>query len=222
MLQRLFGWLSRLISRPSSRPTSDDTSDTPSSPPDWSPGLSDSESWIPTWITPQEFLTATGLRTVEYYEHFKNACLAYYIDTPVRISAFLAQTGHESRGFTRFREIWGPTPAQLRYEGRADLGNVQPGDGSRFRGRGAIQITGRANYELLEDELGYPVTRQPELLEQMPLAILSAAWWWHRHGCNELADSRNFEALTRRINGGLNGLEDRKLRWERAKKAIGG
>jgi len=75
-----------------------------------------------------------------------SACLEFGIVGPARVAAFLAQVGHESGGFVHTREIWGPTPAQQRYEGRADLGNTRPGDGSRFRGRSLIQVAGRANY----------------------------------------------------------------------------
>lgn len=136
-----------------------------------------------------------------------------------REAMFLAQTAHESGGWYYLREIWGPTPAQLRYEGRRDLGNTQPGDGRRFCGRGFIQITGRSNYAAASKALGVDLVAQPELLESVELAARSAAWFWKSSGCNELADPGDraaFERVTKRINGGLNGLTDRLLRWEKA------
>src|SRR5262249_46462948 len=118
----------------------------------------------------------------------------------------------------------GPTPAQLAYEPpsrkAAALGNVQPGDGRRFLGRGLIQITGRANYRECGNALGADLEREPERLEHELLAARSAAWWWERHGCNALADSGDFALLTRRINGGVNGLEDRMRRWAIAKNVM--
>jgi len=118
------------------------------------------------------------------------------------------------------RELWGPTAAQVRYEGRADLGNVFPGDGFRFRGRGLIQITGRYNYEMVREALGVDVILYPERLEEKPLAARASAWWWQANGCNELVDAGDFVALTRRINGGTNGLSDRQARFARAQIAL--
>lgn len=175
------------------------------------------------WISLAVFQAAAGLSgemARAWYEHVRAACLEFSVVGPVRIAAFLAQVGHESGGFVYTREIWGPTAAQQRYEGRTDLGNTQRGDGFRFRGRGLIQITGRDNYQRAAAGLGVDVVADPQLLEERALAARSAAWWWATHGCNQLADGGDFVALTRRINGGTNGLADRKARWERAKKAI--
>lgn len=133
------------------------------------------------------------------------------------VAAFLAQTAHESGGFLYLREIWGPTPVQARYEGRADLGNTQPGDGSRFRGRGLIQITGRANYTDCAHALNLPLLEQPELLEHPEDACRSAGWFWMTRGCDRIED---YEKLTRRINGGTNGLADRYAYLGRAKAAL--
>lgn len=175
------------------------------------------------WIGLDKFAAATGLtaeRAQQWYPDVRAACLEFGIDTPQRVAAFLAQVGHESGGFRYTREIWGPTEAQKRYEGRADLGNVKPGDGSKYRGRGLIQITGRYNYEQVSKWLRVDLVNKPELLEAHSLAARSAAWWWAANGCNELADAGDFNALTRRINGGLNGIEDRRRRWEQAKGAL--
>lgn len=175
------------------------------------------------WIGLDKFQAATGLnqdQAMAWYPHVRSACLEYDITGPVRVAAFLAQVGHESGGFKYTREIWGPTPAQQRYEGRADLGNTQPGDGSKYRGRGLIQITGRNNYAKASGALGIDLVSVPDQLELKPLAARSAAWWWSAHGCNELADYGDFERLTRRINGGLNGYADRVTRWGKAKAAL--
>lgn len=147
------------------------------------------------------------------------------ISTPQRQAAFLAQLGHESGGFRYVREIWGPTPAQKRYEGRPDLGNTQPGDGYRYLGRGLIQMTGRANYIRLTGRLsplGAPdFVAEPEALEQPHWAAFSAADYWKDRRLNDLADAGKFKTLTRRINGGLNGYADRLSRFERAARAVG-
>ncbi|GLK88330.1 glycoside hydrolase family 19 protein [Pseudomonas turukhanskensis] len=148
------------------------------------------------------------------------AMVRYRIDSPVRAAAFLAQVGHESGQLRYLREIWGPTPAQARYEGRQDLGNTQPGDGKRFMGRGLIQVTGRANYQKAGAALGLPLEDQPELLEQPVHAAMSAAWFWQTHGLNELADAGQFQTITRRINGGLNGQAERVALWETAKRVL--
>lgn len=177
------------------------------------------------WIGLERFRKATGLsasRAQDWYPYVRAACIEFEITAPVRLAAFLAQVGHESGGFVYTREIWGPTEAQKRYEGRKDLGNTQPGDGSRFRGRGLIQITGRANYEAVARAMGIDCVSRPELLERPEFAARASAWWWAAHGCNELADAGDFVALTRRTNGGTNGLADRLERWERAKLALGG
>ncbi|MCG8990895.1 glycoside hydrolase family 19 protein [Laribacter hongkongensis] len=146
----------------------------------------------------------------------------YGITSPTRQRAFLAQIGHESGQLRYTREIWGPTPAQLRYEGRSDIGNIDPGDGRRFLGRGLIQITGRSNYRTCSQAL-YDDDRlltSPALLEQPEAACLSAAWFWYERGLNALADRGDFATITRRINGGLNGQVDRLALFQRAQWVI--
>ncbi|WP_333679899.1 glycoside hydrolase family 19 protein [Dyella sp.] len=172
----------------------------------------------------ETFRLVTGVpaaRAAEWAPHVSAAMDEFQIDTFPRVAAFLAQTGHESGGFVYTKEIWGPTAAQSRYEGRADLGNTVKGDGYLFRGRGLIQITGRLNYMQAAKGLGLDLLHHPELLEQPVNAARSAAWWWKTHGCNEMADRNDFVALTRRINGGTNGLADRHERWAQAKSALG-
>ena len=118
------------------------------------------------------------------------------------------------------REIWGPTAVQARYEGRVDLGNTQSGDGPKYRGRGLIQITGRSNYKTCGEALGLDLINQAELLEKPQHACMSAAWFWATRGHNTLADEGKFETITRRINGGLNGLADRQMLYARALKVL--
>jgi putative chitinase len=137
-----------------------------------------------------------------------------------RVAAFVAQIGHESGQLRYVREIWGPTPAQAKYEGRADLGNTVATDGFKYRGRGLIQITGRANYAACGDALGVDLVSQPELIEQPQYAAMSAAWFWKQKGLNDLADKDQFNTITRRINGGLNGLQDRLEIWARARAVL--
>ena len=155
------------------------------------------------------------------------ACARYAIDTPIRMAMFLSQIGHESGSLQFVRELWGPTDAQSRYEGRADIGNALPGDGFRFRGRGLIQTTGRANYRFVRDRLrkgGHrcpDFEQEPERLEEPHWAALSAADYWGTRRINEAADAGNFELVTRLVNGGLNGLDDRLNRWARAKRVLG-
>lgn len=174
-------------------------------------------------ITPQQLLLILpGARSAAggFVDGLNLAMTRYRIDSPVRAAAFLAQIGHESGQLRYVREIWGPTPAQARYEGRQDLGNVQPGDGKRYMGRGLIQVTGRANYQKAAAALGLPLVEQPELLEQPEQAAMSAAWFWQSHGLNELADAGQFQTITRRINGGLNGQAERVALWETAKRVL--
>ncbi|MBG7399707.1 glycoside hydrolase family 19 protein [Pseudomonas aeruginosa] len=106
------------------------------------------------------------------------------------------------------------------YASRNGNGDEASGDGWRYRGRGLLQITGRANYRTAGAGLGQPLEQEPELLEQPEFAALSAAWWWSTHGLNELADRGEFAAITCRINGGLNGQAERLALWERAKRVL--
>ena len=144
----------------------------------------------------------------------------YQIVGTQRVAAFIAQIGHESGQLKYMREIWGPTAAQARYEGRTDLGNTHPGDGSKYRGRGLIQITGRANYKACGEALGLDLIRQPELLEKPQYACMSAAWFWASRGLNTLADAGQFDKITQRINGGQNGAADRQALYARALKVL--
>ena len=150
-----------------------------------------------------------------------NTAMSHYqIVGTKRVAAFIAQIGHESGQLKYVREIWGPTKAQAKYEGRSDLGNTVVGDGSKYRGRGLIQITGRANYAACGEALGLDLTAQPELLEKPQHACMSAAWFWATSGLNTLADAGKFEAITQRVNGGQNGAADRQALHARALKVL--
>lgn len=162
------------------------------------------------------------VRAMTWVDPINATLQRFEINTAARIGAFIAQVAHESGRFQFTHEIWNPAqaPWQARYEGRADLGNTQTGDGSRFRGRGLIQITGRFNYRACGEALGFDFEANPAALERRDYAALSAGWFWKTHGCNELADAGAFTKITRRINGGLNGLADRMALWDSAKEAI--
>lgn len=141
-----------------------------------------------------------------FVEPLNDAMAEFGIDAnPARETHFLAQIAHESGGFRYVREL----ASGEAYEGRDDLGNTEPGDGVRFKGRGLIQITGRANYADCGAALGLDLLAAPELLEEPVNAARSAGWYWESRGLNELADRGDARAITRRINGGLNGLQDR-------------
>ena len=148
------------------------------------------------------------------------AMVRYQIIGPKRVAAFIAQIGHESGQPKYVKEIWGPTSAQARYEGRKDLGNIVAGDGPKYRGRGLIQITGRANYIMCGEALALDLINHPELLEKPQHACMSAAWFWVTRGLNTLADAGQFDRITRRINGGQNGAADRQALYARALKVL--
>ena len=159
---------------------------------------------------------ATGANIDRFWQPLNDTMDEFSINSAVRQAAFLAQIGHESGSFRYVREL----ASGDAYEGRADLGNVEPGDGRKFRGRGLIQITGRVNYVACGLALGLDLVANPALLEEPENACRSAGWVWATRNCNELADSGNFQKLTRRINGGLTGLADREAIWKRAKEQL--
>jgi putative chitinase len=138
----------------------------------------------------------------------------YGITTRVRAAAAVAQMAHES---DRFRTSTEYADGKA-YEGRPDLGNVHPGDGPRYRGRGRIMVTGRTNYTSVSKAFGQDFVAHPSRLARSPMSELASCWWWDTHDCNEIADSHDFVALTRRINGGTNGLDDRVALHRRARR----
>jgi predicted chitinase len=161
----------------------------------------------------------------QLYLPFINKIMEIYeIDTPLRASAFLAQIAHESAELRFMEELWGPTEQQKKYEPPSDLakslGNTQPGDGFRYRGRGPIQITGRANYKKYGDLLKVDLVGNPDLAATPQYAFSTAGLFWKSNGLNELADVQDFTTITKRINGGLTGLPERQKYYEIAKDAL--
>lgn len=167
---------------------------------------------------------STEKNRLKYLPYLNQFMPLFEINTQARAAAFLAQIGHESGQLFYNEEI----ASGKAYEGRLDLGNTEKGDGMKFKGRGLIQITGRANYQKLTNEmrglpLGVDFVDQPDLLKEPEYAVKSACWWWHNCRLNELADSdseANFKRITRIINGGYNGYTDRYKIWQRAKQIL--
>jgi len=146
-----------------------------------------------------------------WFPYLQSALSIASINSNQRLACFLAQIGHESARLKFVRELWNPSTClwQQKYEGSKSLGNSQPGDGFKFRGRGLIQITGRSNYAKMSDLMGLPLLQAPELLEKPKYAANSAAYFWQWKNLNSFCDLNDFEGLTRKINGGTNGLDDR-------------
>ena len=152
-------------------------------------------------------------RAALFLDPINQTMVEFQIDeTAQRVACFLAQIGHESGDLRYVREL----ASGEAYEGRRDLGNTEPGDGQRFKGRGLIQITGRSNYQRLGEALGIELTIEPEKLEEPSLATRSAGWFWKLRNLNHYVDENDFTTLTKRINGGLNGLSDRLEHYKRA------
>lgn len=156
-------------------------------------------------------------RVAKFIDPLNAAMAEFGINTPARMAAFLAQIGHESGRLVYVKEL----ASGSAYEGRKDLGNTSPGDGVKYKGRGLIQITGKANYIALMMALGIDCVEKPEVVEQPVNACRSAAWFWKTRGLNELADKGDFLTITKRINGGTNGLLDRQSLYTSAKRVFG-
>lgn len=160
---------------------------------------------------------ATVPNISKYFNALNSKMTENGIDTPLRMAHFLAQIGHESGELKYSEEI----ASGEAYEGRAeDLGNTQPGDGKRFKGRGLIQLTGRSNYKKYGDARNKDYTANGNvalLATDSNVAVDVACWFWVTHGLNALADRDDVKAVTKAINGGYNGLEDRKVKLARSK-----
>lgn len=159
----------------------------------------------------------TDARAAEVAPYLNQAMAEADINTPQRQAMFIAQLAHESGGFRYMEEI----ASGAAYEGRSDLGNTQPGDGVRFKGRGYIQITGRHNYTEAGRALGLDLVNNPQLAAQPENAARIAAWYWDSRNINAAADRGDFVQVTRLINGGTNGLADRQGYYQRAQAALG-
>ncbi len=175
----------------------------------------------------QEFFTQANLKEImpyasstdiaTYVKPLNKVLYDFDMATTARAAAFIAQVAHES-GSLKYKEEIADGSA---YEGRKDLGNTQPGDGKRYKGRGLIQLTGRYNYRTCGKALGLPLEDNPELVVKDPYTNAAVAgWYWKSRKINAAADAGDFEEVTRLINGGLNGYEDRCQFWERAKKVL--
>lgn len=166
----------------------------------------------------------SAARLAQFFPHLEKAMKEFEINTLLRAAAFLAQLAHESAEFRFMEEIWGPTAAQKRYEPVTSLsqalGNTQTGDGKRFKGRGPIQLTGRANYRRYGNQLGIDLENNPLLAATPEIGFRTAGLFWKKNGLNELADKQFFKTITKRINGGLNGFEDRLKYYVRAKNVL--
>jgi len=138
------------------------------------------------------------------------------LNTGLRLAHFMGQCSHESGGFRYMEEI----ASGAAYEGRADLGNVQSGDGKRFKGRGPIQLTGRANYRRVGRKIGIDLESHPDMVSHPSVGLLVGCVYWADRGLNAKADADDLLGLTKAINGGVNGLEDRKVRTAKAKGLI--
>ncbi len=152
-----------------------------------------------------------------YLPYLNKIFIKYKIDSPLRIAHFLAQVIHESGSFRYSEEI----ASGAAYEGRKDLGNVIKGDGKKFKGRGLIQLTGRANYSIFSKSVGIDLLKAPELVAKPDLSVEAAGWYWDTHQLNTFADKDNINRITKRINGGLNGIIDRNIHLVRCKKVLG-
>lgn len=149
-----------------------------------------------------------------YLPHNDRAMVEFGITNEKRAWMWLAQTGHESLSLRYLEEI----ASGAAYEGRKDLGNTQPGDGVKYKGRGPIQITGRANYTKAAGALGVDLVNRPQLAAEPQYAFRVSGWWWAAHGLNAIADTGSVRDATKRINGGYNGLADREDRYARCKR----
>jgi putative chitinase len=189
-----------------------------------------------------EQLQAIGI-DAKWLQPLEDTFAKYDMNTPNRQACFIGQCAHESNNFKTLEEnlnysaeglmrTWPsrfPTlevaqqyarnPEKIAnkvYGGRAELGNIEEGDGWKFHGRGLIQLTGRSNYTVCGQALGRPFAQTPELVLDPENACLSAGWFWNKKSLNSLADIGDIDTMTRRINGGLIGLQDRKAKIAKA------
>ena len=187
-----------------------------------------------------------------YLEHWAEALNKilpdYDITTPQRVAAFIAQSAHESGGFTALHENLNYRAVTLRkvfpkyfptdemaaqyaqqperianrvYGGRMGNGDEASGDGFRYCGRGLIQLTGKSNYQAFADSVQMPVEEVPAFLATFEGAIQSACWFWESNNLNQYADSGDILTMTKRINGGTIGLADRQAHYNHALQVFG-
>lgn len=153
----------------------------------------------------------------QFVDPLNKAMAEFGINSNIRQAAFIAQIAEESGELRHLLELADGSA----YEGRSDLGNTQPGDGPLFKGRGLLQITGRANYVACGTALGLDLVGSPSLLETPGPAARAAGWWWSKHGLNTLADLDHFGAITATINGSYKTIDQRIPYWLKARKVVG-
>lgn len=170
----------------------------------------------------KQIYTSQRLDVINKFLPFiNNLCEQYAINTPLRLAHFLAQIGHESAQLTYVKEIASGKAYDTGTLAK-NLGNTlaADGDGQKYKGRGLIQITGTSNYKALSQYLKIDLLNNPELLEQPHYAVESAIWYWNTRKLNDYADKDDVKTITKKINGGFNGLEDRVNLLNRAKKVL--
>jgi putative chitinase len=192
-------------------------------------------------------LAALGI-DAKWLEPLNTAFAKYDISTPTRQAFFVGQCAHESNNFrvleenlnysaTALMRVWpsrfpnlevanqfANNPQKIAnkvYAGRMGNGTEESGDGWKYHGRGLIQLTGKENYDNCGKALGVDLTNEPQLLVDLHYAALSAAWFWNKKGLNALADAKDYDTMTKRINGGLIGLDDRKAKIAKAISVLG-
>ena len=194
-----------------------------------------------------EQLQALGI-DAKWLKPLEDTFAKYDISTPLRQAAFIGQCAHESANFKTLEENLNYKPESLMkvwpsrfpdlptamkyahnpeaiankvYGGRMGNGVEETGDGWKYHGRGLIQLTGKENYDNCGKAISLDLINQPGLLAQPDGAVMSAGWFWNKKGLNALADSGDFETMTKRINGGLIGLDDRKAKIAKALQVLG-
>lgn len=185
--------------------------------PTWAKALNDARREL---ITEAQAESIFGRSILQSHLADLNSCLVRFeINTPGRLRHFMSQIAHESAGCKYLKEL----ASGDAYEGRRDLGNTQKGDGRRFKGGGALQVTGRANYQALCNYLNDPRVMEGCSYVSQNLPFTASGHWWMRNHMNALCDQGgSVEQVTRRVNGGVNGLSDRKMYYIRACKVIPG
>ena len=198
-------------------------------------------------FTEDKFSQLISHNTAEWYQALVNNLPLYEINTPERVAAFIAQCAHESGGFRRLKENlnykweslrrvfpkYFPTddvaqeyahkPEQIAnriYGSRMGNGDESSGDGFRYCGRGLIQLTGKNNYTKFAESIGMAVEEVPSLLETYDGAVKSACWFWSSNNLNQWADVGDILTMTKRINGGTIGLEDRIKHYNHAMEVL--
>jgi putative chitinase len=182
-----------------------------------------------------------------WYKALSEALPDYDINSPQRVASFLAQCGHESGGFTAIKEnlnykaeslvrVWPryfntgnandyahnqEKIANRAYANRMGNGDEASGDGYRFCGRGLIQLTGRSNYQAFADSIQEDINNLPDYLATFEGCVQSACWFWEANNLNQYADNYDLLTMTKKINGGTLGLDDRTARYKKALAIMG-